>query len=142
MNDLPLEEESDLIWDRVLIAANAAMEKKATSPVVLDLRDHTQIADYFLIVTGRSDTQARAIADGIGESLRHAGVYPLAVEGERHGHWVLLDYGDFVVHSFYGPTREVYALEKLWARATERELPVQIRGTSQPAQDAPIWPEA
>ncbi|MFP6662715.1 MAG: ribosome silencing factor [Deltaproteobacteria bacterium] len=141
MNDLPLEEETDLIWGRILIAANAAMEKKATAPVVLDLRKHTAMADYFLIVTGRSDTQVRAIADGIGESLRHAGVYPLAVEGERHGQWVLLDYGDFVVHSFYGPTRELYALETLWARATVRELPPEIHDAPEPAEDAPIWPE-
>ncbi len=142
MNDLPIQEKTDPIWDRILIAANAAMEKKATSPIVLDLRAHTHMADYFLIVTGRSDTQVRAIADGIGVNLRHAGVYPLAVEGERHGHWVLLDYGDFVVHAFYGPTREIYALEKLWARAVERELPAEICSAPEPAEDAPIWPDS
>lgn len=115
--------DEDFIWERILLAVDAAMDKKALDPVVLDLREHSQMADYFLIVSGRSDTQVRAIAESIGEKLRHADVYPLSVEGEQRGQWVLLDYGDFIVHAFYGPTRDLYALEKLWDRATERALP-------------------
>ena len=76
-------EDLDTIWERILIASEAALEKKGIDPLVLDLREHSQMADYFLIVSGRSDTQARAIADSIGEALRHEGLYPISVEGPR-----------------------------------------------------------
>lgn len=135
-------ETPDPIWDRVLIASEAALEKKGIEPLVLDLRKHSQMADYFLIVSGRSDTQARAIADSIGEAMRHQGVYPISVEGQRTGHWILLDYGDFLVHVFYAPTREIYGLERLWARATQRQLPAEILETKPTLPDRPVFGEA
>ena len=135
-------ETPDPIWDRVLIASEAALEKKGIEPLVLDLRKHSQMADYFLIVSGRSDTQARAIADSIGEAMRHQGVYPISVEGQRTGHWILLDYGDFLVHVFYAPTREIYGLERLWARATQRQLPAEILETNPTLPDRPVFGEA
>lgn len=128
MNDISENngQDEDFIWERILLAADAAMDKKALDPVVLDLRAHSQMADYFLILSGRSDTQVRAIAEAIGEKLRHADVYPVSVEGAQRGQWILIDYGDFIVHAFYGPTRELYALEKLWDRAEERSLPAEL----------------
>ena len=134
-------EDLDPIWERILVASEAAMEKKAIDPLVLDLREHSQMADYFLIVSGRSDTQARAIADSVGETLRHEGLYPVSVEGERTGHWILLDYGDFLVHVFYAPTREVYGLERLWARATQRALPPELLEPSAAPQEGPSFTE-
>jgi len=135
-------EELDPIWERILLASEAAVDKKAIDPLVLDLREHSQMADYFLICSGRSDTQARAISDSVGETLRHAGLYPISVEGERTGHWILLDYGDFLVHVFYAPTREVYGLERLWARATQRPLPPEIIEAESAQPAGPSFTEA
>jgi ribosome-associated protein len=90
---------------------------------VLDLRGQSPLADYFLILSGRSDTQVRAIADAVEERCRRDRVRPLSVEGARRGQWILLDFGDFVVHVFYKPVREFYDLERLWSRAPRRALP-------------------
>lgn len=97
--------------------AEAAVDKKATDVVMLDVRGLTSIADWFVVASGRSDTQVRAIAEAVEEASRRRGRRPLWVEGLRHGQWVLLDYGDVVVHVFYGPVREFYDLERLWAKA-------------------------
>lgn len=132
--------QDDLIWTRVLAALEAALDRKATDPVVLDLRGHSQLADYFVILSGRSDTQVRAIAEGVEERLRRDKVRPLAVEGQRRGQWALLDFGDFVVHVFYHPVREFYDLERLWSRAPQRALPDPLRtaaGADDPSAAAP-----
>src|SRR5260221_13413441 len=94
-----------------LAAAEAALEKKAYDLVVLQV-DHLQsIADYFIIATGRSDVQVQAIARGIGERMELEDERPIAIEGFNHGHWVVLDYVDVVVHVFFEPVRELYRLE-------------------------------
>lgn len=108
---------SDPIRDQALACARAALEKKAADVAMLDVRDLTSLADWFVIASGRSDTQVRAIAEAVEEACRQLGRRPLAVEGLRHGQWVLLDYGDVVVHVFYSPLREFYDLERLWSRA-------------------------
>ena len=82
-----------------------------------------QLADYFLICTGRSDTQVQAISQSVEENLARLGLRPLAVEGYPHGQWVVMDYGDVVVHVFYEPVREFYDLERLWSRAPRVRLP-------------------
>jgi len=117
---------SDSIWERAVLCAEAALDKKATDLVLLDVREHTSIADYFLIVSGRSDTQVRSIAEHVEEVCRKAAYRPLAIEGLRHGQWVLLDYGDVVVHVFYGPVRDFYDLERLWSDAPRRALPPSL----------------
>ncbi|MFM7141012.1 MAG: ribosome silencing factor [Alphaproteobacteria bacterium] len=111
--------------------AAAALDKKATDVVLLDVRGLTSIVDWFVIASGRSDTQVRAIAESVEEACRGLGRRPLWVEGLRHGQWVLLDYGDVVVHVFYGPVREFYDLERLWAKAPR----VDVEPTT-PAPDA------
>ena len=83
----------------------------------------TSLADYFLVCTGRSDTQVQAITQGIEENLSRAGVRALSLEGYARGQWVVLDYGDVVVHVFYEPVREFYDLDRLWARAPRVALP-------------------
>ena len=82
----------------------------------------TSLADYFLICTGRSDTQVQAIAQSIDENLRPLGRKPRTVEGLRSGQWVLIDYGDVVVHVFLESVRAFYDLERLWARAADRHV--------------------
>lgn len=109
-----------------MLCAEAALDKKGTDLVVLDVREHTSIADYFVIVSGRSDTQVRSIAEHVEEVCKKAGYRPLAVEGLRHGQWVLIDFGDVLVHVFYGPVREFYDLGRLWSEAPRRELPPSL----------------
>jgi len=103
-------------------AAELAMERKAIEVCVLDLRGISSATDYFLIASGTSDTQVRSIADHILEELRAEGVRPGHVEGVEGGHWVLIDYIDFVVHVFHPAAREFYRLERLWGDAPAHTL--------------------
>lgn len=110
-------------WDRTLACARAALDKKALDLVVLDTASLTSIGDHFVICSGRSDTQVQAIADGIQAELASGGVKPLSVEGYAHGQWVLIDFGDVVVHVFQVPVRSFYDLDRLWVRAPHVDLP-------------------
>ena len=116
----------DATWERTLLCAEAALGRKAADLVVLDIGEISSIADYFVICSGRSDTQVQAIADAIDQRLRLHGHRPLAVEGREHGQWVLMDYGDVVVHVFYAPVRAFYDLERLWSRARRVVLPDEL----------------
>jgi ribosome-associated protein len=110
----------------VRTAADGAAEKKATDVMALYVAETLVVTDYFLIVTGANDRQVHAIADSIEDALREAGVKPIGREGERELKWVLLDYGDFVVHVFQPAEREFYRLEKLWADAPRLDLPAAV----------------
>jgi ribosome-associated protein len=110
-------------WDKTLLLARAALEKKAGDLVVMEVRELTSIADYFIICSGRSDRQVQSIAHGIEENLRQAGLSPLSVEGAARGHWVLMDFTDVIVHIFYEPVREFYDLDGLWGHAPRVRLP-------------------
>jgi ribosome-associated protein len=83
----------------------------------------TSLADFFVICTGRSDTQVQAIVQSIQENLEAEGCKPLSIEGYTHGQWAVIDYGDVVIHIFYEPVRQFYDLERLWARAPHVTLP-------------------
>ena len=109
--------------DKALLCVKFALEKKAYDLVLMEVGRLTSLADYFLVCTGRSDTQVQAIAQGIEENLARSGIRPLATEGTARGQWVVLDYGDVVVHVFYEPVREFYDLDRLWARAPRVTLP-------------------
>ncbi|MGC2064255.1 MAG: ribosome silencing factor [Thermodesulfovibrionales bacterium] len=100
-----------------VLAAEAALAKKSENPVVLELAGLTIVADYFVICSGESTTQVRAISEHIEEELRRAGIKPIGIEGRSYSHWVLLDYGDVIVHVFEKETRVFYDLEKLWMDA-------------------------
>lgn len=101
-----------------VIAAEAAAEKKADDIVVLDVAEVLVITAYFVVVTGATDRQVGAIADEVETALRErAGVKPVGREGLREGRWVLLDFGDVVVHIFQPEEREFYRLDKLWSDA-------------------------
>jgi ribosome-associated protein len=110
--------------ERALTATRGALDHKALEPALLDVRNATSYTDYILLVSGRSDRQVQAVADGVVEAMLAEGVKPLGVEGDSQGHWVLLDFGDVVVHVFYHPLREFYDLEGLWLDATRVPLEV------------------
>jgi len=110
----------------VRLAATAAAEKKATDVVAMYVAETLVVTDYFLIATGSNDRQVHAIADSIEDALREAGVKPRGREGERELKWVLLDYGDFVVHVFQPDERGFYRLEKLWSDAPSLALPAAV----------------
>ena len=99
-----------------ILAAHAASSRKATDPIVLAVGDVLSITDFFVIVSGSNPRQVRTIADEIEEQVRAAGgPSPLRIEGLDDLHWVLVDYGEFVVHVFLQETREYYELERLWS---------------------------
>ncbi|MDQ7786562.1 MAG: ribosome silencing factor [Thermodesulfovibrionales bacterium] len=98
-------------------AAQAALEKKAKDVLILDVKDLTTITGYFVICSGESTTQVKAITELIEETFDDLRFKPLGIEGLKHGHWVLMDYGDIIVHIFEEETRVFYELEKLWIDA-------------------------
>ena len=95
----------------------AAESKQAKDIVVLDVREVTTFADYFLVCSGANTRQIQAIAEEIQEELRGLGEYPSSVEGYKNAEWVLVDYGDFLVHIFSQKSRAYYDLERLWRDA-------------------------
>jgi ribosome-associated protein len=105
---------TDHARDMALVAANAAADKIATDIVVIDVSDRLVITDVFVIASGTNERQVEAIVDEVEEKLRRAGAKPLRREGRRDGRWVLLDYGDIVVHVQHTEERVFYALERLW----------------------------
>lgn len=98
-------------------AARAALGKRATDLVVLDVRGVSSVADYFLVCSGKSTTHVETIVDAIREELKGDGIRPLHAEGVAESGWVLLDYGDVLMHVFLEETRAYYALERLWGDA-------------------------
>jgi ribosome-associated protein len=104
---------------RVGEAVSAAEDRQAIDLKVLDLAQVSDFTDYFLICSGTNERQVQAIAEAVDESLRRGKVRPLHQEGMNGGNWVLLDYGDFIVHVFRDETRRFYALERLWSDAPE-----------------------
>ena len=95
----------------------AALNKKVMGLVVLNVQELTSIADYFIICSGRSNRQVRAVAESIQIDLKKKGIKPLSVEGKKEGHWVVMDYGHVIIHIFYEPVRTLYDLESLWIEA-------------------------
>jgi ribosome-associated protein len=105
------------------VIAGYALDKKATDVVALDLRDVAGYTDYFVIASGGSDRQTKAIHDGIQEGLKKQhGVLPRRVEGLTESRWILMDYLDVVVHVFTPDTRDFYRLESLWGDVPRREF--------------------
>jgi ribosome-associated protein len=104
-------------------AVEAAHDKQAVDITVLNLADAGAFAEYFLLCSGRSQPQIRAIAEAIEERLGLEGVYLAHREGKTSADWVLLDYGSFVVHIFSERAREYYDLERLWRTAERIDFP-------------------
>jgi len=105
------------IKEIAVIAAEAAGDKKGVDIEVLDVRELTTIADYFVICTGNSDTQVKAITREVEDRLAVEGIVPQKVAGKQEARWILLDYGIIIVHVFYKEERDYYELDRLWADA-------------------------
>lgn len=113
--------------DWAIIAAEAAAEKKAENVVAIEVAELLVVTDFFVIATGKSDTQVKAIADEVEHQLLERGrIKPIGREGLSEAKWILLDYGDLVIHVFQKPERDFYRLEKLWGDAPRLELEPEI----------------
>jgi len=103
--------------EKAVTAANTAADKKAADTVILELTDLSSIADYFIICTGENQAQIRAISEAIKEGFQKQNISPIGVEGLKFARWVLMDYGDIIVHIFSRETRDFYELERFWIDA-------------------------
>jgi len=111
----------------VQLAVRCAADKKATDIIVLDLRQIASFAEYFIIATGSNQRQVQAIADEIEEQLKkQVSTRPVRIEGYNTAEWVLMDYGDFIVHIFNKEARGFYDLERLWRDAGKVSLPENL----------------
>ena len=117
--------------ETALLTAEAADDKKASNILVLDLRGLTYIADYFMICSGSNPAQVGAVSDWIEQTLARNGERVSHIEGQAEASWVLMDYGDVVVHIFDEQARVYYNLEKLWGDAPR--VPLQFKTGSQRA---------
>jgi ribosome-associated protein len=108
--------------DKTKLCLEIIKERKAIDPVLFEVGKLTTITDYFLIASGNSSRQVQAITRHLQRRMREEGFRPYGIEGEQQGHWVLMDYGDIVVHLFYQPVREFYDLEGLWVEAPRVNL--------------------
>src|SRR6185503_795353 len=122
-SDAPRKKTTPRLPKAVKTAIAAALDKKASDVVVLDLRKTDGFTDYFVICTGQNARQITAIADAIEEALRkEVGERPALVEGVQRSEWVLLDYFNFVIHVFSRDCRAFYGLERLWGNAERHEV--------------------
>jgi ribosome-associated protein len=121
-----------LAFAKAVIAA--ALEKKAIEPVLIDVCGRVSYTDFIAVVSGRSDRQVEAIAAGVCEAMAALGRRPLGREGAPNGRWVLIDFGDVVLHVFYPPVRENLALESLWIDAprVKLQIPAEARADALP----------
>lgn len=100
----------------------AVTEKKAETVVLLDVRGLTSIADAFLLCCGNSSRQVSALGDHIVRTLKKQGIKPLSTEGEGEGRWILIDYGNIIIHVFYESVRTFYDIEGLWSDAVRIDI--------------------
>ena len=125
------QDSSDRALQLALAAAKTAEENRGRDIVVLDLCEVTPVFDYFVIATGTSRRQLHAMSEEIDHKLEDdLGDERLNIEGYRESRWILLDYGNIVIHLFDEPTREFYALEQLWSQAKRVDLSDVLSGAS------------
>ena len=117
---------TDRAVELVHAAARAAADKLATDLLAFDVSEQLAITDAFLLASGSNDRQVKAVVDEIEEKLREIGAKPIRREGERDGRWVLIDYGEIVVHVQHEEEREFYALERLWRDCPVIALPADV----------------
>jgi len=117
-------------------AARAASERKAQEIIALDVSEQLVLTDVFLIASGTNERQVGAIVDAVEEALFRLGAKPVRREGKEQGRWVLIDFGDVVVHVQHAEDRVYYALERLWKDCPLIELPADARGGDGSEADA------
>ena len=128
---MPADERSRHL---AVVAARAAADKKAEEIVALDVSEQLVLTDAFVVASGATDRQVRAIVDAVDEAMHKEGARAARKEGVSEAHWVLLDYGDIIVHVQQTEDREFYALERLWKDCPVIELPADARGTDEGAE--------
>ncbi|MBD8080686.1 ribosome silencing factor [Cellulosimicrobium arenosum] len=119
---------TDRAVELAIIAARAASERKAEEIIALDVSEQLVLTDVFLIASGTNERQVSGIVDAVEEALFVAGSKPIRREGKREARWVLLDFGDIVVHVQHAEDRVYYALERLWKDCPVLDLPEDARG--------------
>jgi ribosome-associated protein len=115
---------------KAFLSVQSAANKKAETIKILDLKSESSFTEYFMICSGTSDRQVQAIADSIVIDLKESGFAPISVEGYREGRWVIVDYGDVVIHVFLDALRDFYDLEQLWSHAKRVPIPQELFITS------------
>ncbi|UBH06198.1 ribosomal silencing factor RsfS [Leucobacter sp. Psy1] len=115
--------ETREVMSELTIAARAASDKGATGPVALEVTEQFGLADVFLIVSGAVERNVQAISDGIEDALNEHGTRTVRREGREGGRWVLLDFGDLIVHVFHQEDRDFYQLERLWSDCPTIDMP-------------------
>ena len=108
--------------DKALLAADIIMERKAVEPVLFNVGEMSSFTDYFLIAGGNSTRQVQSIERHLEKKMKENGFKSYGIEGELEGQWILMDYGDLIIHLFYQPVREFYDLEGLWMEAPRIEI--------------------
>jgi ribosome-associated protein len=108
--------------ETAILCINAALEKKPKDLVIMNIRQVSSFADYYILMTGSSDREVQAISSIIQEKLKENGIRPLSTEGTTYGKWILLDYIDVVISIFHEPLREFYDLERLWSDAPSMKI--------------------
>ena len=119
---------TDRAVELAIAAARAASALKADEIIALDVSEHLVLTDVFLIASGTNERQVGGIVDAIEEALHKLGAKPIRREGKSAGRWVLIDFGDIVVHVQHAEDRVYYALERLWKDCPVIELPEDARG--------------
>jgi ribosome-associated protein len=127
---------SDRAVELTVAAARAAADLKAQEIIALDVSGQLVLTDAFVIASGTNERQVGAIVDAVEESLHKLGVKALRREGKSEGRWVLIDFGEIVVHVQHAEDRVYYALERLWKDCPVIELPADVHGTDQDAEAA------
>jgi len=112
--------------ERAIQCAALALDKKALDVKVLDIQRISTIADYLVLATGSSDKQTQAIAESVRHGLKKFGK-PIDIEGLKEGNWVVIDYGDVILHAFKEDLRRYYNLDELWANAPQVEIPAEYQ---------------
>ncbi|NDG84292.1 MAG: ribosome silencing factor [Proteobacteria bacterium] len=120
---IEVEEES---LAKAFLSVQSAANKKAENIKILDLKELSSFTEYFMISSGMSDRQVQAIADSIVIDLKESGFAPISVEGYREGRWIIIDYGDCVMHVFLDALRDFYNLEQLWTHAKRVPIPQEL----------------
>ncbi|MFC1839006.1 ribosome silencing factor [Thermodesulfobacteriota bacterium] len=108
--------------DKARLASNIITERKAIDPVLFNIGEMSSFADYFLIAGGNSSRQVQSISRHLAKKMREKGFKSYGTEGEFEGQWILMDYGDLIIHIFYQPVREFYDLEGLWLEAPRLDI--------------------
>jgi ribosome-associated protein len=126
---------SDHALELSTVAARAASGKLASNVVAIDVSDHLVITDVFVLASAPNERQVRAIVEAVEEALGEQGVKPIRREGERDGRWVLLDFGELVVHVQHAEERSYYSLERLWKDCPAVPLPADVLAANDERED-------